>query len=211
MAGNLGFLSDAEQSRVTRSKFDNGQLHLYSGRQGIGSRWEYVSGLVEMPLAKSVSGAASSAPVRVLRVCAPYWKRHVEFSMQKQKNPPIIPSPVGTEDLPLVGATIDLPYPSMSGDGFSYDWSATGRYSYIQADQFSVACATGLPTAVAPVITIGQMPGLHSTLGIKTSQDAIYPTENPTWSFADPTVFPATLMSHQLVLGFGVTFDDLKL
>lgn len=208
MPSRIDFLNTTQLSRINKNKNDNRQMQLYDPGSGAGSEYEYVSGLIEMPLAKSVSAAAEGEPVRVLRVHAPYYKRRVLFDLKKDKTPPVIPSPIGTKDQPLVSATIQVPYPSATLDGSDYSWRAMGSYTFVQAGQFSVASADGLPVCSMPVATAGQLDS--PLLGTQSSQDNINPSTDSYWRYTNPTLYPATLMSHSLILG-AVTSEELRI
>jgi hypothetical protein len=183
---------------------------------GISNVYELYSGQFVLPLAQAVpTNTTNFVPFVVVQAHAPYRIRNFNFSAKKAVTPPVLPVPDNQGSYSFLQGTVHLPHPICNPDG-SFTWNANTSYRFAEGSvsnstsgfvlgmcldafqrQVDNQSITGINTSTAPLsITQG---GVGPQVGWSVASNINI--TSPSWSYAEPSYWPAQLFSYSMVSG----------
>lgn len=119
---------------VPQIPLDNQQVTLYNDLS-IVNNYDFDPGVCILPLAEdpptNPEELATWSPVVTLRLHAPYRIRKVQYNLNKQNNPPVIPSPVDVGNFVFVSGSIMVSN-GQNTSNCNYDWTVISNYIYVE-------------------------------------------------------------------------------
>lgn len=199
-------------------KLDQEQAELYT-RAGWVNEYDFAPGVMILPVAEEppsnpLQTSTPWSPVVAVRAHAPYRTRTVTYSAKKTNAPPFLPTPTDSGDFLFVGGSVAIPYPTLAINGL-YEWDATAQYTYVSATNNAAGdgLVLGGPAFVTTIqaqnaLSGGNLVGapsdvVNSGVGPKAgySLGRALNTNSPNYSYSEPTFFPATFFSQDMVSG----------
>lgn len=185
--------------------FDGGGKHYDAGYPQV-TEHSYDPGILVLPVASSTSKVVK------VRVHGGYSVRKVKFDVQRQNNPPIIPSPTDVEGLArndlLVDCIIEAPLPVPTGNQGGLTWSIRGEYTFV-AQGVSTRPAARVPgTDMLPLggypYSLGETDVVAGTVlssgaslyALSTSMAPLAASDDHVWPF---TIIPPFVFNSELL------------
>ncbi len=198
------------------TKMDAAQAEHYQGL-GLQNDYQIMSGQFVIPIAEEppedAQELAAWSPFVMVQAHAEYRLRRFSYSAAKHRNPPILPKPADVGAFKFLTGTVQLPHPSVQTDG-SYTWTANINYVFAEScvsdsntgfvigstlDAFTTQVNNQQYQSVqeAPANITGSGIGPQSGWGMAKNID----TNAPSWSYSEPSYYPAQLLSSDLIVG----------
>ncbi len=185
----------------------------------------------EDPPAATDPALATYSPVAVLRLHAPYRVRRHTFAADKQRNPPVMPTPQSAGKFEFLGGTISFAT-SDNASWFDSNWSCVAEYMYVETcvsrpidgfvlgsaapftlnSDYEAIAAYGVTPLIPPFqqLPVGAIGGAgpNAVSGYNYAATLISPgngvLELPiNWSYTSAAFFPGQLFNDQLSNGGG--------
>lgn len=194
------------------NKLDGYQVDLYNS---VAQKNDFtlVSGQFVLPVA---TNDPDEDAVVVVRAHKDYRLRTLSFSAEKENNPPVLPSPQNIGGFSFLGGTTSIPYPTLTPSA-GFKWSVATELTFVE---------TGAIDLVSDGYVLGSLPWVYAGQ-LDNQQYAGYPSQSAPdsiqeaglgpkagyvlaanldpslegWSYAEPSFFPGTLQSSDLVNG----------
>lgn len=198
--------SSIDPTIAGKIKKDNVKAAFYKG-MSFDNEYTYVPGRIMIPLAVG-PGVTSSPPVRVIQVHKPYWMRTVTWDETKKEGPPVIPAPVGNDQFSLVGASLSLPLPQVSMSQNSFNWQASGQYTYVETEDR--VYTDGFPTGNFPFLVppfINALGSIIGGIGVAAAQISF---DDPFYRYVDARHYPGQFFDHTMILGESTSITSLE-
>jgi hypothetical protein len=199
----------------TETAWDNTKYANYS-KWGSDNTYRITSGQFVIPLAIT-QGEATTENAAFVLVSAhpPISFRNVTFDTTKKGGPPVVPSPESSGPFVFLEGQLHFSGPSVSTNGYSFDWGVSGSYTYVQNARFDPGdgfVLTSFPFPLAQQVanqgqfstqppTAGPVPecGLDVQTGYAQGQQI--QLNSPYWRYNTISFFPAQLLNADMVIG----------
>jgi hypothetical protein len=205
---------------------DLAQTNVYTLRPGV-----CILPLAEDPPPAGDPALATYSPVVELRLHAPYRIRRQVFAADKQRNPPVLPTPQSAGAFKFLGGSISFTTQS-NATFWDSDWQCAGEYVFVETcvsrpedgfvlgssmpftqnqDYANIAAygthpvpSPGSLTAIGAIAQAGPnaVSGYNYARTYMVSQDATLNLP-VNWSYTSPAYYPGILFNDQLANGGG--------
>lgn len=184
---------------------------------GIDNEYTIVSGAFVLPLAEAPPTDAAElqdwTPFVVVQAHSPYRLRTFRYNAQKARTPPVLPAPVTQGAYTFLGGTVSLPHPSVQTDR-SFTWDADVTYLFAEgcAHNANTGFVIGTSLDAFDIQLQNQNYQSYGDAPNNVRQSGVGPKSgwaigktidlsNPMWNYAEPSYYPAQLLSAEMVGG----------
>lgn len=208
---------------------DSGQADRYR-KIGLVNDYSVYSGKYVLPVAEEPPQTAAElavwSPFDVVTVHAGYRLRVFSYNVDKEQNPPVLPAPADSGAYKFLAGVYSVPHPSVQTDN-SFRWSAEVLLT------FAEQCASNSDTGFVLGHTVDATQSQYNTkdLGGGVGQNLQAPANvrlggvgpqvgwtlggqinllSNNWQYNEPSYYPATLLSADLVSG-PTAYNDIPL
>jgi hypothetical protein len=188
------------------------------------SNYAFHPGSFVIPLAEEVPTnpveAQSYVPFVVVQAHAPYRLRNVQYNAVKNRNPPVIPAPVDQGAYTFLGGTVNLPHPAVQTDG-SLQWGVFVNYLFAEECRSDTTVGLVIGNSVDALAIQAQNVNFqnYSDAPPNVTGGGVGPKagwtlaklinlNSPSWSYTEPSYFPAQLFSAEMV-GGSTTYPEV--
>jgi hypothetical protein len=202
---------------------DTAQIGLYQEYEN-SNEYFFESGICVLPIAEDPPEnpikLLTWSPVVTLRFHSPYRIRKVNYSIQKDKNPPVFPAPTDSGAHIFLNGSIEITN-QINTSMRTFDWSMSGTYTYVEkcVSDYTHGLVLGSPPFRYPSELENQVqywvggnqnliyPGAVNFAGIETKigynmslyAENGYPTG--TWVYNCSSYYPGNLFDPNMVKG----------
>lgn len=222
-AGAGNFSSPSRPSKTyyrDTASIDNPHVHLYKSH-GLHNSYDVVPGVYALPVAENPPTdpelLATWSPVEVVYAHAPHRVRTVNFSLEKEGAPPMVPAPEDTGAFVYLGGSIQFHGPQLNSGLRNYIWTTSGQYTFVEytksdlddgfvlgsfpfSSTIQMDLASQYLTGAKPTTGAVAAAGLDAQLGWTEAREEIN-FESTGYKYVNPTYYPSHFFNSGVLNG----------